>query len=255
MNMVTRIGMLTPSSNTWLEPLTQEMARGLPGVSVHFTRLPVVTLGLSAKEASQFEIDTMVAAARLLADAGVDVIAWNGTSGSWLGLDHDRAIVDAVQAATGIPASTSTLAFFKAFEWMGVQRYGLAVPYTDDVTERIIETYEQEGLECVAEAHLGLRINTDIGNVYENQVAELISRVAVAEADAVAVVCTNFAGASVAERVERESGTIVIDSIAVTLWHSLLVAGYPVGQLKGWGELFRTDAPRPASVPPSRGPE
>jgi maleate isomerase len=36
-----RIGILTPSSNTVLEPVTHEMTRGLNDVSVHFSRLRV----------------------------------------------------------------------------------------------------------------------------------------------------------------------------------------------------------------------
>jgi hypothetical protein len=54
------------------------------------------------------------AAARLLADAEVHSIVWNGTSGAWLGIAQDRAICAAITAATGIPATTTTLALLDA---------------------------------------------------------------------------------------------------------------------------------------------
>ncbi|WP_248959343.1 maleate cis-trans isomerase family protein [Sphaerisporangium perillae] len=235
---VTKLGMLTPSSNTCLEPLTQEMVSGLPDLSVHYSRVPVVTIGLSAQETVQFEIDTMVASARLLADAEVDVIAWNGTAGSWLGLDHDRAIASAITEATGVPATTSTLAFFDAFAALGTKRYGLAVPYTLDVTQQIMSVYREEGLECVAEAHLDIRVNTEIGAVPGERIAELLRQVAVPGADALAVVCTNFWGGRVAPSVERERGIPVLDSVAVTLWHSLLLAGHSTAALQPWGQIF-----------------
>jgi maleate isomerase len=238
MSGITRIGMLTPSSNTCLEPMTQEMIVGLPDVTLHFARVPVVSIGLTARESAQFEIDTMVDAARLLADAGVDVIAWNGTAGSWLGLEHDRRLVQAVTDGTAVPATTSTLAFFAAFQALGVKTYGLAVPYTGDVTQRIIATYEHEGLNCLGEAHLDLRQNVDIGRVEESEVAELLGRVALPEADAVLAVCTNFAGARVAADVEQRHGLPVLDSVAVTLWHCLQLAGRDTEPLTPWGRIF-----------------
>lgn len=238
MSGVTRIGMLTPSSNTCLEPMTQAMVIDVADVTLHFARVPVVTIGLAAHESAQFEIDTMVSAARLLADAAVDVIAWNGTAGSWLGLEHDRRLAQAVTAATGIPATTSTLALFEAFRVLAVERYALAVPYTEDVTKRIIATYEQEGLICLSEAHLDLRQNLDIGRVSESDVADLMTRVAVPRPDAILAVCTNFAGARVAAQVEQAQDVTVLDSVAVTLWQCLLLVGHDTAALAPWGRLF-----------------
>jgi maleate isomerase len=44
----TLLDVLTPSSNTRLEPLTSAMVAGLPGVSAHFGRFRVVDVGLAA---------------------------------------------------------------------------------------------------------------------------------------------------------------------------------------------------------------
>ena len=41
------LGMLTPSSNTVLEPMTVEMLRGLDDVSAHFGRFRVTEISLS----------------------------------------------------------------------------------------------------------------------------------------------------------------------------------------------------------------
>jgi maleate isomerase len=238
MRNLTGIGMLVPSSNTFLEPATQEMVGQLGGVRVHFTRVPVVSIGLSDEENAQFETSTMVSAARLLADAGVQVIAWNGTAGSWLGLDHDRALAKAITDATAVRATTSTLAFFSAFEALGVKSYGLAVPYIEAVTQRIVDTYANEGLTCRAESHLELRDNTAIGSVGEQDVAQLLRDVAVPGVDSALAVCTNFAGTRVAATVEEETDVPVLDSVAVTLWHCLQLAGVDTAPLASWGRIF-----------------
>ena len=118
-----RIGMIVPSSNTCLEPMTYRMLGDRQDVTVHSARIPVTRIALDGDSDRQFDTATMLAAAELLATADVDVIAWNGTSGSWLGPDHDREVTEAITRHTGILATTSTLAYLDAFErFAGRQR-------------------------------------------------------------------------------------------------------------------------------------
>src|SRR5438128_2476326 len=120
-----RLGMLTPSSNTVLEPVTMAMLAGLPEVSAHFSRFKVTEIALSAQALGQFDDTEILRAAELLAHAKVDAIAWNGTSASWLGFDRDEHLCERIHAATGIVACTSVLAFREIFERSGVRRIGL----------------------------------------------------------------------------------------------------------------------------------
>jgi maleate isomerase len=57
------------------------------------------------------------------------------------------------------------------------------------------------------------------------------------DVDAVAVVCTNLAAASLVADLEAELGVPVLDSVAVTLWQALRVAGRDV-PIEGWGALL-----------------
>ncbi|OYU72953.1 MAG: Asp/Glu/hydantoin racemase, partial [Alphaproteobacteria bacterium PA3] len=50
-----RIGVLTPSSNTALEPLTSAMLGEVPQVSVHFSRFAVTEISLRQNSLSQFD--------------------------------------------------------------------------------------------------------------------------------------------------------------------------------------------------------
>jgi maleate isomerase len=61
-------------------------------------------------------------------------------------------------------------------------------------------------------------------------------------ADAVAILCTNLRGARIAARLERELGVPVYDSVAVTVWKSLLIAGVDIAALSRWGSLFTNPA-------------
>src|ERR1700681_1143592 len=117
-----RIGMLTPSSNTALEPQTFAMLRDLPNVSLHFSRLHVLGTSLARESNAQFTMEAFLGAASLLADARVDVIAWNGTSGSWMGLDWERELCKPIEAEAGVPATAPTPAVFDAVWEFGLRR-------------------------------------------------------------------------------------------------------------------------------------
>ncbi len=104
-----RVGMLTPSSNTVLEPYTSAMFAPFGDyASVHFGRFRVVEISLSKDSLSQFDNRPVLEAAERLAEAQLDLIVWNGTSAAWLGLERDRSLCTAIEASTGVPA-TSTI--------------------------------------------------------------------------------------------------------------------------------------------------
>lgn len=237
-----RLGMITPSSNSVLEPVTSAMLTGVEGVTAHFSRFRVTEIALDAAALDQFDASVMLPAAELLADAKVDAIAWNGTSASWLGIGRDRSLCEAITARAGVPATTSTLACIDAARALGARRIGLVSPYTDDVQRRVADVWAGEGIAPHAERHLGLRDNFSFGEVEPSTTADMIRAVAADGADAVVILCTNLDGAALAASLERELDIAVLDSVAVTLWRSLELAGGDIGALTTWGRIFQTSA-------------
>ncbi len=242
-----RLGMLTPSSNTVLEPAMAAMTAGAVGFSLHVSRFRVTQIALSEAALAQFDVAPMVAAAMLLADARCDVIAWNGTSAGWLGFDRDEALCAAITEATGIPATSAILGFRAVFRATGAKRIGLVTPYTADVQARIMANWAEAGFPCTAERAVGLSENFTFADVREDDVEAMIRAVIREGCDAVAVVCTNMRGAALADRLEGELGVPIYDSVSVTLWASLVQAGADLGAeglapLRNWGRLFATPA-------------
>ncbi|MDE8667735.1 aspartate/glutamate racemase family protein [Pseudarthrobacter sp. H3Y2-7] len=233
----TRIGMIVPSSNTCLEPQSYRILGDRNDVTIHFTRIPVTRIALDDSSDKQFDPAVMRDAARLLATADVDVIAWNGTSGSWLGAEHDRKLVNEITSATGIPATTSTLAYLQAFRAFGTERIGLFTPYTEDVNRAVMVSYEREGIKTVDHRFLGLSDNEAFGRVTDDEMRPGSLELAAAAPDALVYLCTNLYGANIAAGVEEQTGVPVLDSVAVTLWHCLKLAGSPLLEQK-WGKLL-----------------
>ncbi|MFE4663554.1 aspartate/glutamate racemase family protein [Streptomyces sp. NPDC056716] len=242
-----RIGMITPSSNTVLEPVTSALTRDLADVSVHFTRLRVTRISLDPQDTDQFAQEAFVRAAQLLADARVDVIAWHGTSGSWLGPDHDRQMCRAIEDATGIRATTATLALLAALEHCRTQRLGLLTPYTDDLAGAITGHYAARGFPVHAAHHFARTTNYDFALTTDGELDTAFDTLAARGCDTVAVVCTNLRAAHLAKRWEQRRPVTVVDSVAATLWQALRLAG-DATPIQGYGRLL-ADLPPIAAAP------
>ncbi len=234
-----RLGVLTPSSNTALEPLTSALAAAIPGCSAHFSRFKVTEISLSAQALGQFDDSKILAAAELLADAKVDVIGWSGTSSGWLGFDADRRLVERIRERTGIAATTAVLALNELLALRGIERLALVTPYTADVQQKIVDNYRRIGIEVVAERHLGIQVNHDFAAVEPERLRGLMREVAAeARPEAITTFCTNLRAAPLAEAVEAELGIPLLDTVSTTVWGQLRAAGADPAQVRGWGGMF-----------------
>jgi maleate isomerase len=234
----TRLGMLTPSSNTVLEPMTAAMLADLPDVTAHFGRFRVLKISLEGDSLGQFEMEPMLQAADLLADAKVGSICWNGTSSGWLGFQTDRELYSAIRERTGVPACSSVLALNEILERTGARRIAFVTPYLDDIQAAINANYTAAGFEVVAERHLNDPGNYTFCTYPADQVAEMCRAVAADKPDAISVFCTNFRGAGIAGAIEAETGIPVYDTVSTALWKSMRLAGADPRRISGWGRIF-----------------
>lgn len=233
-----RFGTITPSGNTVVERITQGIVRELPQVSAHFSRTPV--FGSTDPSPDAYAADGLVAAAGLLAHAAPQVLVWNGSKGAGIGFDHDRRLVLAIRAATGITTTTSILGMDLLLRARGIRRVGVVTPYSDAGHRKTLDCLAREGYECVADAHSGLSDNLSYASVPTTDIAAMVRGVAAARPQAILCLCTNFPAAVMAAPLETELGLPIYDSTALGVWHALALCGVdssPAAPL--WGSLFR----------------
>ena len=231
------IGSITPSGNTVVERVTLGVVRELAEVSVHFSRTPV--FGSSDPSPDRYAIDGFLAAAKLLAHAAPQVLVWNGSKGAGIGFEHDRALVKAIHAETGIRATTSILGLAELFAARGIRRLGIVTPYSSASQQKTLDCLALEGFECVAEAHAGLSDNLSYASVPADRIAAMAREAAKGRPQAIVCLCTNFPAAVMAAPLEAELGLPVYDSTALGIWHALRLCGVdtqPAAPL--WGSLF-----------------
>ncbi|NMF90754.1 maleate cis-trans isomerase family protein [Aromatoleum petrolei] len=234
-----RLGVLTPSSNTSLEPLTSAIVAEVPGVSAHFSRFTVTEISLKDQALGQFDDTKILEAAKLLADAHVDSIGWSGTSSGWLGFERDVQLCRRITEVTGIPATTSVLALNEILAKTGTKKLGLATPYVPDVQARIVANYATLGVDIPAEQHLGISVNFDFAEVTEDTLRSMIREVAQSRPEAITTFCTNLRAAQLADELEADTGIPLYDTVSTVVWKQLRMAGIDTRTIKGWGRLFR----------------
>jgi maleate isomerase len=247
-----RLGILVPSSNTALEPITNALLADLNAsfppqfqITAHFSRFQVTSISLSATSIAQFDFAAIVPAAKLLADAKVDIIGWSGTSGGWLGFDKDKQLCDVIQTETGIRCTSSVAALNKALSVLQVKRLGLITPYTTEVQAGIMLNYRQAGITIPSdrERHLDLVDNIAIGEVREETLDAMVDEITGErdlELDAVITFCTNLSAARRVRHWENVYGRPFIDTVSVVIWdmlQELKINTYPLWVR--WGELFQ----------------
>lgn len=240
-----RLGVIVPSSNTALEPLTQQMVAAIPRiiahVTVHFARFRVTKIELSDESTAQFALEPMLEAARLLADAKVDMIGWSGTSASWLGFASDEALCRAIEDVTAIPATSSVLAMHATLSTMPSPAIGLLTPYLPEVNFAIVNTFAAAGLP-IEEARsrcAGLSTNFDFASLSDEQLDNMMQEIVENGAKTVLIVCTNVGAAHRAVLWEQKHKIKVLDSVATVLLGMLHRLGIEYSHLaEDWGSVF-----------------
>ena len=242
-----RIGILVPSSNTALEPLTNAILSSIQSsdilISAHFSRFRVTAIDLSSDANAQFEFLPILIAARLLADAKVDVIGWSGTSAGWLGFEHDEKLCAAIEAETGIKATTSVLSLNAILRSLGIISFGLVTPYIKEINDLIRANYASIGVDINErwERHLGITDNNEIVKVDEATLDGMVMDVTFNGARVISTFCTNLQAAQRVEHWEQSASIIVLDTVSTVIWGCLKLVGIDTRLVKGWGFLFEVE--------------
>ena len=229
-----RIGMLTPSSNSVVEPWCYKIIGSIDNVSVHFGRVEVLWIDDKEASMSQFYDENMIKGFDLLSHVKPMVIGWNGTSSSWLGLERDRVLIDVIKQRTGCRVVTSTLSIVEALTALNINKIGLVTPYVDSIQKKIIDNFELEQLECVSERHFNMTDNFSFGEISESKISNAAEDVISEGAEAVIILCTNLAGAGIVNTLEKRTGVPILDSVVLTIWGAFRSIGLNTNPLVKW---------------------
>lgn len=230
------VGWVTPSANTVVERVTLGILRHFPEVSPHFSRTSVV--GAVDPFPLTYDFDDMLATARVLGDARLDVVAWNGSKGGSLDFRLDHELVARIEAVTGAASTTSTLAIDTVFREDGITRFALACPYVDSYRDRIVRSFAKEGYGCTAALNAGLSDNYSFSQIPLDTIAAMLRELAASKPQAIVCFCTNFPAAPIVAELEEELGVPIYDTVTMGVWGALRLLGIDTRAARDWGQVF-----------------
>lgn len=227
-----RVGMIVPSGNILAEDQVRAM---MPAeIGLHVTRLKL-------KGSSTAELDAMIAdlpkAADLLADARVDLIAFNCTAVSTRSRDADRAITDEIVRTAGIAAVTTAEALLAGLAVLGARSIVLVTPYIAPVVDAEAAYFRDHGLDVVEAVGAGIDSNWDMAQARPERWRELLLAHRSARADAYVLSCTAIRTHEIIGALEHEVGRPVLTSNQAIAWHATRKTGSSA-RLAGFGRLL-----------------
>lgn len=228
-----RFGLIVPSSNVVMEAEFWRMAWGW--ATVHTARMRLEDIAVQDLE--EMEKHGLEAAIRL-ADAGVDIIGYGCTSGSFFrGKDHPGEIEENIEKETGIPAVAASSAVIELLDVLKIKKICVATPYIDEINSLERKFLEQNGKKVLRIKGLGIVRNREVGSKEPGAAYELAKEVLVPETQGIFISCTNFRAIEVIGRLEEELKVPVISSNTATFWAMMKKAGVEK-RLEGYGRLL-----------------
>ena len=213
-------------------------------------------LGIASVSPTGFNpvIDTIVAKALELRDAGAQAISLMGTSISFYrGAAFTEDLRAAMQEATGVPCSTMSHAIIAALRALGMHRVAVATSYIGELNDRLVDYLTVSGFEVTAIEGLSITGVKEIGEVTTRTLIELSeSVIAKSPADGVFISCGGLQTLDAIKALEAKLGLPVTASSPAGFWDVMRLAGLDAAS-PGFGRLFAKEPVTPDLIPMAPG--
>ncbi|MGO1192889.1 MAG: maleate cis-trans isomerase family protein [Nesterenkonia sp.] len=181
---------------------------------------------------------------RLQDEHRVDSVMWACTSGSFVyGWEGAHRQAERLAQESGLPASSTSLAFARALAALNVRRVAVAASYPAELADHFEAFLTAAGAEVVQFTSHDIFTAGEVGHMGRDEVLQMIRAVDVDEAEAVLVPDTAMHSLQWIADLEAAVGKPVLTANQVTVWEGMRIAGVPSPRLPGLGALFSTADP------------
>jgi len=235
-----KIGVVTPATNTIVEPEFHAMAP--LGVTNHTARFLIPNMALNSNaDFEQLVVEikaTLDDAIDGLTPAAVDhVIIGISAESFWDGADGADELQKRLEAKAGCTMTLGSAAARSALLAVGAKRLGVVTPYWPVADDRVRHYFGECGFEVVALKGLKASSPVNIAEQSEETLRQAMIEVNTDEVDAIIQVGTNLGMAQLAGEAERWLGKPVIAINTALYWHALRQNSID-DKISGWGRLL-----------------
>jgi len=210
------------------------------GIDITVYTLTTQQLSIEDMEGSLAGIER---AAERLKSFEVDLIYFMGIPLLTLkGAGYDRVVIDRIQKASGLPASTGITGVMQAFKKLKLQRLIMATPFEDQVNQRIKDFFKPEGFEIVHMKGLQIRRNVEFRKLpvpIQYQFTREVFRESPVEPDGIYIPCQGWGSIHNIQPLENDLGKPVITGLNAMIWYTMQMMGIQA-PVQGFGKLLET---------------
>jgi len=207
-----RIGILTPFTNTNLEP-DMEFLRP-PNVTVHFTRMGGYDVDEIPGSDQMADMGTasLDEPLRLISGMRPDVVLYGCTSATLThGTLFDQVLAEKIKSTSGVISLTAAGSIVAALKALNINNVGFASPYLGEVNNQAIDFLRDAAIKTVKCADIGRPLgNYGQGELTPDEVFELALRADHDDVKAIILACTDMRSVEIIERLETAMNKPVV---------------------------------------------
>ena len=239
LNKRRRVGLMVPATNTTFEA---DFALVVPKeVTLHSHRL-----WMSGDVESEDFIDKVnegiEAAAKYLAMAKVEVIAYGFTTGSFYrGIAYSKQLEERIQKAAGVPGVTPATAIVDALHYFGAKKVSVATPYPEWNNAMLLRYLDEAAFDVLNlegdTRPANIAIHEPMWDQEPESIVEFAAKACLPEADALLCPCTAWHALEVVEELEQRLGIPVVTANQTAIWATFCKLGI-LRPIHGFGRLL-----------------
>lgn len=199
------------------------------------------TLDLGTLGPDEFEriFDSYPRAAKTCAEIGAQFTLLTGSVVFEHQYEKGLKMAKRVQEVTGIPTVISPSAHINGLKKVGAKKVVIVSPLAQELNETRARILKDEGMEVLNMKALGLKHNREVQSLppYASYRLAMEAIREAPEADTINIVCPGWAVMGTTELLERDSGKVVVSSLAGELFTALSALNLK-GPIKGYGKLL-----------------
>jgi len=215
-----------------------DLRRVLPQdrLPLYVSRVAIAT-ELSLETLAAMQGDITRAAALLLPESRLDVIAYGCTSGTMV-IGEDNVFAEIRKARPGIACTTPPTASLAAFATLGLRRIAVLAPYPHAVNLQVRRFLQARGLEVPVFGGFNKDKDADIAAISVESIVEAAQRLDRPDIDGIFLSCTGLRAIDAVAPLESLLGKPVVSSNQALAWHAMRLAGCREA-VAGYGQLMR----------------
>jgi maleate isomerase len=219
-----KIGVVTPSTNTTLEPDSHSLCP--TGVTAHTARISIQNKKISGAAEYDEHVKAMregigSAIAQVVTCAPDHLIMGVALEAFWGGLEGSKQLQKELEESAGVPISMGSLAMDTALKALGIKKIAVLTPHMPAGDDQVRNWFEEAGYEIVSFVGLKCASPRAIAEVLPSEIESAITELNTASSEAIIQVGTNLQFRHQACSAETALGKPVLALNSVMMWDAL----------------------------------